>query len=230
MSDSYKHPKWQRKRLEILARDQWACTACGDTESTLHVHHATYDGEPWEAQDSWLQTLCESCHELLGPHPKAGVYWHKKDADLPAVVAVCWCPQCAGLRFKDKGSYIKCLSCGWDCGHYVDRGFVVGQKVEVSNDEPAAKKEYSLAWLKGIVTKARKGGASDIQLFEAIFPAHPAVSMVQLAHDVAKDFIAAKLDGQLSLEQEIAAVSALVTLRRKIEDILIENAGRTANG
>ncbi len=55
-------PRWQKKRLEILNRDEFACRKCGDKESTLHVHHFWYenDKEPWEIEDGALITLCGS--------------------------------------------------------------------------------------------------------------------------------------------------------------------------
>lgn len=56
-------PRWQKRRLLILNRDQWECQRCGDSESTLHVHHLWYDGEPWDVPDDALVTLCEPCHE-----------------------------------------------------------------------------------------------------------------------------------------------------------------------
>jgi hypothetical protein len=57
-------PRWQRKRLEILERDGWECTFCGDTKTTLHVHHRYYKRgkKPWEYDDEALTTLCETCH------------------------------------------------------------------------------------------------------------------------------------------------------------------------
>ena len=60
-----KDPRWQRKRLEIMQRDNFACVLCGDTESTLHVHHGYYKAgkKPWEYPDNTLMTLCEQCHE-----------------------------------------------------------------------------------------------------------------------------------------------------------------------
>lgn len=60
-----KDPRWQKKRLKILERDYFACLACGDGESTLHVHHCYYEKgkKPWEYEDSSLLTLCEECHE-----------------------------------------------------------------------------------------------------------------------------------------------------------------------
>ena len=60
-----KDPRWQRKRLEILDRDDWACTGCGDESNTLHVHHKRYTkgSEPWEYEGEDLTTLCEECHD-----------------------------------------------------------------------------------------------------------------------------------------------------------------------
>lgn len=63
--EKLKDPRWQRKRLEILERDGFACVACGANDRTLHVHHGVYRKglEPWEADDDTLWTLCEACHE-----------------------------------------------------------------------------------------------------------------------------------------------------------------------
>lgn len=59
-----KDPRWQKKRLEILERDNFACQVCGDNESTLHVHHKFYlrDRELWEYNNGCFITLCENCH------------------------------------------------------------------------------------------------------------------------------------------------------------------------
>jgi hypothetical protein len=63
-SEKLKSPQWQKKRLEIMKRDKFTCKLCGDTETTLHVHHKEYiDGNnPWEYENSYLVTLCEDCH------------------------------------------------------------------------------------------------------------------------------------------------------------------------
>ena len=63
-SEKLKDPRWQKKRLEILNRDGFACNICGGTEDTLHVHHAFYSKgkDPWDYPDSILTTLCEDCH------------------------------------------------------------------------------------------------------------------------------------------------------------------------
>jgi hypothetical protein len=60
--EKLKDPRWQRKRLEVLNRDKWSCRWCREKNETLHVHHLRYRGEPWEAADEDLITLCESCH------------------------------------------------------------------------------------------------------------------------------------------------------------------------
>lgn len=60
-----KDPRWQKKRLKILERDEWTCQACFQNESTLVVHHRVYlaNTEPWDYPDDLLVTLCENCHE-----------------------------------------------------------------------------------------------------------------------------------------------------------------------
>lgn len=64
-SKKLKDPRWQKKRLEILERDDWSCQKCSDTESTLVVHHRRYiyGKDPWDYPNYMLVTLCESCHE-----------------------------------------------------------------------------------------------------------------------------------------------------------------------
>jgi len=63
-SEKFKDPRWQKKRLEILERDEFTCLLCGDTENQLHVHHIWYEKgkEPWEYKDRCYITLCETCH------------------------------------------------------------------------------------------------------------------------------------------------------------------------
>ena len=66
-AEKLKDPRWQKKRLEILERDKFACRYCADKEKTLHVHHVYYEKgkSPWEYEGDMLLTLCERCHELL---------------------------------------------------------------------------------------------------------------------------------------------------------------------
>lgn len=66
-SNKLKHPKWQKKRLEIFNRDGFKCCLCDDAEDTLHVHHKSYgwNKEPWEYDNDNFQTLCEICHKAI---------------------------------------------------------------------------------------------------------------------------------------------------------------------
>jgi 5-methylcytosine-specific restriction endonuclease McrA len=58
-------PRWQKKRLEILERDDFMCQVCGDTKKTLIVHHKNYypNNDPWDYVDTNFITLCNKCHE-----------------------------------------------------------------------------------------------------------------------------------------------------------------------
>lgn len=62
-SEKLRDPRWQRVRLEVMQRDQFMCTHCGDDTATLNVHHLEYNGDPWETPLKNLVTLCETCHE-----------------------------------------------------------------------------------------------------------------------------------------------------------------------
>lgn len=65
-SEKLKHPKWQRKRLEILNRDNFKCDLCSDTETELHIHHYEYnEGDPWDIDNKYLVTLCKHCHKVI---------------------------------------------------------------------------------------------------------------------------------------------------------------------
>ena len=86
-SELLKDPRWQKKRLEILQRDNFKCMSCGETKDTLHVHHIRYEygNNPWDATDKDLITLCEACHTA----------WHylydsKFDPSLISLVVALW--------------------------------------------------------------------------------------------------------------------------------------------
>ena len=54
------NPKWQKKRLEILQRDNFSCVVCGngiDTDTHVHVHHLSYmkGRMPWEYDNRLLE-------------------------------------------------------------------------------------------------------------------------------------------------------------------------------
>ena len=64
-SEKLKDPRWQKKRLEILNRDNFTCQLCDDTTTTLHVHHRRYlqKKDPWQYDNKFLVTMCATCHE-----------------------------------------------------------------------------------------------------------------------------------------------------------------------
>jgi hypothetical protein len=64
-AEKLRDPRWQKKRLRILERDNWKCQCCYSTTSALHVHHLHYTRgkEPWEYEDKSLVVLCEQCHK-----------------------------------------------------------------------------------------------------------------------------------------------------------------------
>lgn len=63
-------PRWQRKRLEVMERDDFQCQRCDATNKTLNVHHKKYlpGRSPWEYPNELLITYCEDCHKAH--HPK----------------------------------------------------------------------------------------------------------------------------------------------------------------
>lgn len=67
-SEKLKNANWQKKRLEVLSRDNWTCLSCGrnclNEGLCAHVHHIKYlpNLEPWEYENNYLATYCELCH------------------------------------------------------------------------------------------------------------------------------------------------------------------------
>jgi hypothetical protein len=63
-AEQRRDPRWQRKRLEVMSRDDFRCVDCRNERRTLNVHHLRYrDGAaPWEYELHELVTLCELCH------------------------------------------------------------------------------------------------------------------------------------------------------------------------
>ncbi len=64
-AEKLKDPRWQKKRLSVLERDNWTCQMCYDSKETLHVHHKSYHGEPWESPSKELVALCARCHQFI---------------------------------------------------------------------------------------------------------------------------------------------------------------------
>lgn len=75
-SEKLRDPRWQKRRLEIMQRDKYACQHCHSTTNTLHVHHVHYNkgAMPWEYEDDMLMTLCEDCHNGLEEFNKYLLY------------------------------------------------------------------------------------------------------------------------------------------------------------
>lgn len=67
-------PRWQKKRLLILQRDDFKCHFCNDDKATLHIHHINYLNNPWDAKNSDLTTLCKHCH--------SGIHYLEKEFAL----------------------------------------------------------------------------------------------------------------------------------------------------
>jgi hypothetical protein len=74
----YLHPNWQKKRLEILERDNFSCVECDEKDKTLHVHHQYYikGNKIWDYPNESLITLCCDCHEY--EHSEEGKAFNKE--------------------------------------------------------------------------------------------------------------------------------------------------------
>lgn len=62
--EQLRDPRWQKKRLEIMNRDNFKCVMCGFGDRTLCVHHKQYikGFKAWEYPEPLLITLCDVCH------------------------------------------------------------------------------------------------------------------------------------------------------------------------
>jgi hypothetical protein len=62
-----KDPRWQKRRLEIMERDEFTCQSCFNKKDTLNVHHRIYykDRDLWDYNDDELETLCDRCHKRI---------------------------------------------------------------------------------------------------------------------------------------------------------------------
>lgn len=63
-AEKLKDPRWQKKRLEILNRDNFSCSECNNKTDQLQVHHCYYvkNRSPWNYPNFSLMTLCSKCH------------------------------------------------------------------------------------------------------------------------------------------------------------------------
>lgn len=74
-SETLKNGNWQKRRVEILQRDNFKCVLC-KSEDRLEIHHINYiDGiKAWEYPNDMLITLCRGCHEKEYPRSKVERY------------------------------------------------------------------------------------------------------------------------------------------------------------
>ena len=93
-SDKLKDPRWQKKRLAVMERDNFTCTSCGSNDKTLNVHHSVpyrKNHDPWDYENDELTTLCNDCHEELSEI----IY-----SCQCLVMGRCWCTDSAGEMLK----------------------------------------------------------------------------------------------------------------------------------
>lgn len=64
-TEQLKDPRWDKKRKEVLKRDNFTCVCCYAIKVKLNVHHGVYFKEKmaWEYDNIYLHTLCDPCHE-----------------------------------------------------------------------------------------------------------------------------------------------------------------------
>lgn len=83
--EKLKDPRWQKKRLEVFEREGWHCNLCLDPNTTLHVHHKSYHGDPWETPLDELVAYCEHCHAIIEFNKKNKILINPVDA-LKAII------------------------------------------------------------------------------------------------------------------------------------------------
>lgn len=121
-SEKLKDPRWQKKRLEIMQRDGFKCHSCGAEDKTLHVHHTRYSGEPWEAENRCLVTLCVDCHDLRG------AFEHDLKLEFARMLADLTNENLEVLM----QDFVQARSNASDCG--VDRAFINGARILSAED------------------------------------------------------------------------------------------------
>lgn len=79
-SELLRNPMWQKKRLEILEREDFTCQLCSDKETELQIHHKEYHKgkKPWQYENTNFQSLCKYCHKVVEDF---------KDKKLIAIIA-----------------------------------------------------------------------------------------------------------------------------------------------
>ena len=99
-------PEWQKRRLEIMQRDGFACKNCGSAKTNLHVHHRLYlrGATPWQYVDNALVTLCEDCHAR----------WHELQSRIDALLCQLTATQFLDIRtdatLSELGEYLRSIA------------------------------------------------------------------------------------------------------------------------
>lgn len=245
MSNDYSDPRWQRLRLQCMDRDAWKCVACGDGQSTLHVHHKRYCGDIWDSPVEDLQTLCNACHMGLGPHPKAGMWyqrvdqikkgdcsgktWSKEDASVTGdtvVLAIQHCPSCACKEFLAEGNQLTCAKCLWamECRRHlflhapaslIDRE---EQKQAEEAREFERKKKAAVGQLRSWAAKCRVMGLTDADIWAAAFPE----SAIPLGYQVDEGGLFSIGD---IADEDVQKLRAYLTSGMTLRDVVWEIAG-----
>ena len=92
-SEKLKDPRWQKMRLKVLEYANFRCQICGDSKSTLHVHHSYYTRgkDPWQYPQGSLICVCEYHHDCIHesekPKQKQQLLEHKKPSEDEEIVS-----------------------------------------------------------------------------------------------------------------------------------------------
>lgn len=96
--DKLQDPRWQKKRLQVLERDNFACKLCGNTKLRLDVHHHLYENgkDPWDYSDDVLDTYCKKCHsfveflrKILPALSVVRTFYKDTGGDIDVIYAIC---------------------------------------------------------------------------------------------------------------------------------------------
>lgn len=130
-------PRWQKLRLEVMQRDGFACTCCGEKTKQLQIHHRWYVGGrmAWEAPLVALNTLCLDCHKMAGEISDYKQDWEGLIDDFEGDKNLCH--RDAFLHWK-----IKFKISGQRLGAAILKGLISGEidPESISNWEEAHKK------------------------------------------------------------------------------------------
>ncbi len=115
-SEELESVEWRQKRLEIIKRDGYECSFCGQKVRKGHplqVHHLYYvlTNKAWEYPNDALITLCEDCHHDLHAEESVPVY---TDNSLKKRMEYTPCKRCDGKGFLKEYLHVQngiCFRC-----------------------------------------------------------------------------------------------------------------------